>query len=314
MKSVTASRFMTTLHKSVTSASSAGPASGTRVESDRRFIAEEFTPLFYTPAYAMLPDAVRLRYNQLHALCFNEQVAFFEQEMLGPALVALQRCDLPAELAAGLKIFFGEEELHTAMFRALNRRFAPEFYATNPYYFIRVARPWRMLVGAMARRPRTFPLLSWLALLQEERSLHFSKGCLEQKFDIEPQFLVVHRTHLRDEMGHIGWDEELLDWLWPQVGPALRSMNVRLLRWMLGEFFLLPKRSGRRVVEQLVKEFPQLDASALFREMRELKSNAAYLASLYSREITPRAFARFDAHPEFALLAQTLPGYGPPRA
>ena len=300
MKSVTASRFMTTLHKSVTSASSAGPASGTRVESDRRFIAEEFTPLFYTPAYAMLPDAVRLRYNQLHALCFNEQVAFFEQEMLGPALVALQRCDLPAELAAGLK--------------ALNRRFAPEFYATNPYYFIRVARPWRMLVGAMARRPRTFPLLSWLALLQEERSLHFSKGCLEQKFDIEPQFLVVHRTHLRDEMGHIGWDEELLDWLWPQVGPALRSMNVRLLRWMLGEFFLLPKRSGRRVVEQLVKEFPQLDASALFREMRELKSNAAYLASLYSREITPRAFARFDAHPEFALLAQTLPGYVPPRA
>lgn len=289
-------------------ASIAASPSGARMESTRRFIAEEFTPLFHTSAYRLLPPAVSLRYNQLHALYFNEQVAFFEQEMLGPALNALQYCDLPAELAAGLKIFFGEEELHTAMFRALNRRFAPEFYATNPYYFIRVARPWRMLVGAMARRPRTFPLLIWLALLQEERSLHFSKGCLEQKFDLEPQFLVVHRTHLRDEMGHIAWDEELLDWLWPRTGPRLRSMNVRLLRWLLGEFFLLPKRSGRRVVEQLVREFPQLDAAALFRGMRGLKNNAAYLNTLYSREITPRAFARFDALPEFALLARMLSG------
>ncbi len=285
-----------------------------RTGATRRFIAEEFTPLFYTREYAALPDAARLRYNQLHALYFNEQVAFFEQEMLAPALLALQRCHLPAKLAAGLKIFFGEEELHTAMFRALNRRFAPEFYASNPYYFIRVARPWRMLVGAMARRPRLFPLIIWLALLQEERSLHFSKGCLEQKFDLEPHFVATHRTHLRDEMGHVGWDEELLDWLWPRTGPALRSMNVRLLRWMLGEFFLLPKRSGRRVVEQLVREFPQLDAAALLRGMRELKANAAYLNTLYSREITPRSFARFDAHPEFALLAPTLPGYIPPRA
>ena len=281
------------------------------IDFTRRFMAEEFTPLFHTREYRALPDAVRLRYNQLHALYFNEQVAFFEQEMLGPALLALQRCELPAELSSGLKIFFGEEELHTAMFRALNRRFAPELYADDAYFFIRVARPWRVLLGEMARRPRMFPLLVWLALLQEERSLHFSKGCLAQAWELEPHFVAAHRMHLRDEMGHIGWDEELLDWLWPQTGPALRSMNVRLLRWMLGEFFLLPKRSGRRVVEQLVREFPQINAAALFRGMRELKTNTAYLNTLYSREITPRAFARFDAHPEFALLAQTLPGYIP---
>ena len=75
--------------------------------------------------------------------------------------------------------------------------------------------------------------------------------------------------------------------------------------------------SGTRVESDrrfIAEAFPQLDAAALFREMRELKSNAAYLASLYSREITPRSFARFDAHPEFALLAQTLPGDVPPRA
>jgi len=75
--------------------------------------------------------------------------------------------------------------------------------------------------------------------------------------------------------------------------------------------------SGTRVESDrrfIAKAFPLLDAAALFREMRELKSNAADLASLFSREITPWSFARFDAHPEFALLAQTLPGYVPPRA
>lgn len=281
------------------------------IDRSRRFIAEEFTPLFYTREYRTLPDAVRLRYNQLHALYFNEQIAFFEQEMLSPALLALQTGGLPPALAAGLTTFFAEEQLHTAMFRALNRRFAPELYADSPYFFIRVARPWRVLLGEMSRRPRLFPLLVWLALLQEERSLHFSKGCLAQMWELEPQFVAVHRTHLRDEMGHIGWDGELLDWLWPCTSRSLRLVNVRLLRWMIGEFFLLPKRSGRRVVEQLVREFPQLDAAALFRGMRELKTNTAYLQTLYSREITPRAFARFDAHPEFALLARTLPGYVP---
>lgn len=290
---------------------SAATATEARTVFARRFIAEEFTPLFHTPAYGALPEAARLRYNQLHALYFNEQVAFFEQEMLSPALLALQSCALPAQLQSGLATFLGEEQLHTTMFHALNRRCAPEFYAQSHYHFIRVARPWRAVLGAMARRPRTFPLLIWLALLQEERSLYYSKGCLEQRFELDPLFIAAHRTHLRDEMGHISWDEELLDWLWPQVGPVLRSVNVRLLAWMIGEFFLLPKRSGRRVVAQLACEFPQLDPAVLQRAIGDLRNNTAYLRSLYSRDVTPRAFARFDVHPEFALFARTLPGYVP---
>jgi len=114
------------------------------------------------------------------------------------------------------------------------------------------------------------------------------------------------------DLQHIGWDEELLDWLWPRVGHALRWINARLLNSMIGEFFILPKRSGRRVVGHLVREFPQLNAKALYNGLRELGTNAAYLRTLYSREITPRTFARFDALPEFALLARSVPGYCPP--
>jgi hypothetical protein len=282
------------------------------IDHTKYFIPQKFTPLFHTSVYRLLPGAVRLRYNQLHALYFNEQVAFFEQEMLSPALIELTRSSPPANLQAGLRTFFEEEQRHTTMFRALNRRCAPQFYGpADVSYFIRVAPPWRTLLSGLSRRPHVFPLLVWLALLQEERSLYYSKGCLECANDLEPYFVALHRAHLADEVGHIRWDEELLDWLWPRGGRGLRRMNAWLLAWMIREFFLLPKRSGRRVVAQLAREFPQLDAATLQRGMRELDTNAAYLGTLYSREVTPRSFARFDAHPEFALLARTLPGYHP---
>jgi hypothetical protein len=282
-----------------------------RIDHTKRFIAEEFTPLFQTSAYRSLPPAALLRYNQLHGLYFNEQVAFFEQEMLGPALLALQKNSVPANLAKNLREFFDEEQRHTTMFRALNRRCAPELYGSNVYYFIRIAAPCRVMLAEISRRPRLFPLLIWLALLQEERSLFYSRSCVEHASELEPHFVATHRAHLADEVGHIAWDEELLDWLWPQVGRALRWMNVRLLNWMIGEFFVLPKRSGWRVVKRLVREFPQLDAEALDDGIRELETNSGYLRTLYSREITPRSFRRFDAQPEFALLARTLPGYRP---
>jgi hypothetical protein len=146
--------------------------------------------------------------------------------------------------------------------------------------------------------------------MQEERSLYYSQGCLEAE-RLEPQFVAAHRAHLADEVGHVCWDEQLLDWLWPRTPPILRMANARLLHWVVGEFFLMPKRSGRRVVDRLALEFTGLDATALRQAMAGLKDNTAFARTLYSREITPRTLARFDRHPEFALLALKLAGYVP---
>jgi hypothetical protein len=282
------------------------------IDFTKRFIVEEFTPLFHTAEYSGLSTAARLRYNQFHALYFNEQVAFFEQEVLSPALRALTDCALPQELRASVERFHAEEQRHTARFRELNLKCAPEFYAAGPYYFVQIARPLRSLLRGMAAWPQMFPLLVWLALLQEERSLYYSKGCLASSADLEPHFVETHRAHLADEVGHIGWDEELLNWLWPRTGPWLRRWNARLLAWMVGEFFQLPKRSGLRVIAQLAREDPSVDLAALREGMRGLAKQPGYFETLYSREITPRSFARFDAEPEFALLERKLPGYRRP--
>jgi hypothetical protein len=277
----------------------------------RPFIAEIFTPLFHTPSYERFPEAVRLRYNHLHAFYFNEQIAFFEQEMLGPLLLALLESSPPANLAKNLQTFFEEEQRHTARFHALNLRCAPEFYAATPHCFVHVPRYLQPAMAAVSSKPFLFPLLIWLVLLQEERSLFWSKGCLDCATELEPHFVAMHRAHLADEMGHVRWDEELLDWLWPRTSMTIRVLNARLLKWILGEYFLLPKRSARRVVQQLVKEFPSLSIPELDREMDDLKSNSAFLTTLYSSEVTPRAYKRLARDPEFALLAGTLPGYPP---
>lgn len=280
-------------------------------QAEQLFIPEEFTPLYHTGEYGLLPGAARLRYNRLHALYFNEQVAFFEQEMLSPTLRALAQLALPPALAAGVREFHEEEQRHTTMFRALNRRCAPELYLRGDYFFVRIPAAGRATVRLASGQPRVFPLLLWLALMQEERSIFYSKGYIEQAALLEPQFVATHRAHLADEIGHVAWDEELVDWLWPRTAQILRVANARLLNWLVGEFFLLPKRSGWRVVEQLVREFPQLDHEALRRAMSGLGANAAYVRTLYSRAITPRTLVRFERHPEFALLARTLPGYLP---
>jgi hypothetical protein len=277
-----------------------------RIDFARPFMAEEFTPLFHTPLHASLPPAVRLRYNQLSALYFNEQVAFFEEAMLRPGLRALLDGPMPPPLRETLTTFLAEEERHTAAFRALNRQCAPELYRERDCFFIPLAPPARWLLGQLVTRPRRFPLLIWLALLQEERSLYYSKGMLAIASRLEPHFVAIHRMHLADEVGHVAWDEQILDWLWPALSPAGRALNTRLFAWMVREFFHLPKRSAQRVFTQLLREFPQLDARALRDAMRALATNRRYRATLYSRTIAPRAFARFAADPQFALLAHAL--------
>jgi hypothetical protein len=154
-------------------------------------------------------------------------------------------------------------------------------------------------------------MVLWLMLLQEERSMFYSRSILRGREELEPHFVAAHRTHLADEAGHVRWDEDLLDQIWDPCHPVLRRINAELFRWMVGEFFNAPKRGGLQVVSQLTREFPDLTPRlpALRGQVRELARSRTYHQSLYSREMVPRTFARFDQYPEFSFLGRTLYGY-----
>src|SRR5579863_10074370 len=109
----------------------AGLSRETAVDFGKKFIPEELTPLFYVTWYGRLSPEHRLRYNQLQALYMNEQILFFETK-LGPGVMgALLTEPWPDGFVNELQQFWDEERRHSEMFRQLNRRCAPEFYAAR---------------------------------------------------------------------------------------------------------------------------------------------------------------------------------------
>ena len=275
------------------------------VNFGKQFIPEEFTPLSYTQSYLELSNEQQLRYNQLHAFYFNEQIMFFEATLGQCVLDALLRRPWPERVKEALQQLREEERKHTQMFRRLNQMCAPQLYATCDFHFVRVPRPWMAVGNWASNRPSMFPMIVWLMLLQEERSLPYSRGFVRQQAVLEPHFVEVQRLHMADEADHVRLDEELIDALWAPAAPFLRRINARLFSWMLVEFFNTPRRAQLRVVDELVREFPAL--APLRKEMRRqllaLSQDAQYQMSLYSRDIVPETFARFDEWPEFRSLA-----------
>jgi len=284
-----------------------------QVDFSRWFMPEELTPLYFTPAYATLSAARKLRYNQLNALYFNEQTMFFEKTLARNVLGCFLKRPLPDDLKSGLQQFLAEEEQHSAMFLHLNRFCAPEIYTHADFHFIQVPRVAATLLDALSKRPDWFPFLLWLMRLQEERALFFGRAFLRMADLLEPHFVAVQRRHVADEIGHVRWDDALLDWVWPKANPLLRRLNVHFLAWMINEYFTTPKRTAIRVVAALVQEFPPLRPQfpAFCRQLRALKNDSVYRRSLYCADNVPMTFKRFDSCLEFKSLVKAMPGYAP---
>jgi hypothetical protein len=104
------------------------------------------------------------------------------------------------------------------------------------------------------------------------------------------RFHAVQKRHMEDEAEHIGYDEMFIRWLWAESGENVRKINARILAWVLKEFFYLPKRSGWRVVEVWLREFPHLCArrDEFKTAMGDLAENENYLRTLYPRRHLPR--------------------------
>ena len=283
------------------------------IESDRPFLPEAQTPLFHTSVYARLDPAQRLRYNQLHGLYANEQILFFEQALAEDVLGALVRQPLPDHLGESLRRFRDDEAAHSIMFREVNQACAPELYARGDFHFIRVpVGAWHAL-RAIGRRPIRFPLLVWLMLIQEERAIHHGREILRSAPTLEPRLVATHARHLRDEVHHVRWDQEILDWLWPRTSPALRRINAALFRWLVGEFFNVPRRGSVAVVRELARQCPELltELPNMVGAIQGLAASADYHAWVYSRRIVPHTFRRFDRWPEFTGMRRVLRAYAP---
>lgn len=280
-------------------------ASAAEAQGAALFIPERLTPLAFTGIYRDLSAAQRLRYNQLSGLYFLEQTIFFEQCMGRPVLERLAQI-APAPLREHAREFIDEENRHTAWFRELCRDCEPQWYAEEGFRLVKAGALSRAALNFCARRPSHFPCLLWLQIMAEERAQYFSGAFVAGAATLDPRFVEVQRKHLADEGGHIRWDVEFIEWLWPTTPLVVRKVNARFLGWLLREFFHLPKRSGWNVVERFIVECPELATrrADLRDAMRSLAGNEAYLRTLYPRAVFPRTRRLARRWPELCFLEE----------
>ena len=268
------------------------------------YIPEMLTPLYFTPLYADLAEDERLAYNRKHGLYFLEQTIFFEQITGRPVLEQLIRLSPDERISRGAQQFMDDENIHTSWFRALLREVEPEIYRRGDFHLLEVTPLMIHSTRLTARAVRWLPCLLWLQLIAEERSLYFGRCFMEAGEQLDRRFLSVQKRHMADETAHIGYDEVFIGWLWAESGENVRKINARLLEWLLREFFHLPKRSGWRVVESWLRDFPHLWArrDEFKAAMGNLSENENYLHTLYPRRYLPLTTELSAAWPELDFL------------
>lgn len=272
------------------------------------YIPEELTPLSFTPCYAFLTAEQRVSYNRLHGLYFLEQIIFFEQCQGRSGLLWLIKNAPTEDLRREAKDFLVEEDEHSSWFRGLLREVESETYAHTDFHRIDTSAWVQWLTRSLGAGVAWLPALLWLQLMAEERALHFGRCFVRHAEQIDPRFLAVQRKHLADEPGHIRRDLLFIEWLWPATPSWLRHINARILEWLLREFFLLPKRSGKRVIMEWISFHPELEPrrSEIFKDWQELEQNPEFMRSLYPRAALPKTAALASRWPELKFMETFL--------
>ena len=289
----------------------------TPIDRSRWFFCETLTPLYYTSVYRDLGVEHKRRYNQLTAMMANEIIAFMETEFLGAALTAVEsRGDRwqPSDLHAAVRRFRDDERRHAHIWRNLNRLSEPAWYGSADRRLMNIPHGALLAARLIARHPVAFPVVFWVQLVQEERSLEISRRCMRVSPQVmEPRYAAAYGAHLPDEARHVQIDRHLIEHFYRPRSVAVRRASALLFRTVVGMLLVTPVHSTARVVRVLATEYPDLAplVPRMLRELRDLRSSIEYHEMMYSRHTTPVTFALFDEFPEFHQMRAVLRAYEP---
>jgi hypothetical protein len=290
------------------------------IDFTRPFVPEEYTQLYYTPLYKGLHREHRLRYNQLFGIRINEYIMMLEADLVERVLSPLRRHPKVASdptLVRCLDTMIEEERHHYRCFLAFNRSCRPDLFRDRERFFSEL--PWvpRALFGAIGLVAGHLAFALWYLMAMEESSATLARDMVrnpvtETLGPLEPNFVAVHRDHMRDEARHLQIDAVLADLCLVGAGRTVRVLNARLFKSLLGTVTRPTRRgSGVKVVRQLVREMPELSwhEKKMVAAVLALKDDRAFQTSLFNRAALPLTFGVFDRTPELADLGTRMVGY-----
>lgn len=281
------------------------------IDSALRFVPEQLTPLYYTEIYSRsLAERHRIRYNQLFALYLNELAVLFETRLTRAYASLLSQSFISVSLKEQIRQYLADEDRHWRMFNNLNRQAAPELYEHRIFCFVQLSRAASLGINFFNHFSSVLPLNLILIYMGEERTLYYV-DCFEKNSEqLDSRFESVHKIHLEDEVRHLDLDQQVLTLVWERLSPQLRRVNAKLVQYCLREFFTLPKRSGIKIVERLMLEFPELEPMRveLINEMFESARSSSFSRTLFDNSVIPNTIAFFARYQEFRILGEVIPG------
>ena len=286
----------------------------TPIDRSRYYLCETQTPLFYTGVYEQLSQHHQRRYNQLTGMLNNELIDLLETELLSSVLRALEDTPGDRAFASVLRQFRDDEARHAAAWRRLNRLSEPDWYRGGSRRFVRVPSAAVAVARMLARRPTLFPVVFWIQLALEERSIDMSRRCAQlPPRRLEPRYAAIYHAHLQDEVRHVQIDCHLIERFYRDATKGIRWTTAALFERLVGSVLLVPAYSSTVVVNRLAHEHPELAplVPRMIDELRRLETSDDYHAMMYSRRTTPLTFGLFDGFPEFRRIGRTLRSYRP---
>lgn len=273
----------------------------------QKWLPDSLSHITYLPSYSKVSEALRLRYNQLHALCINEMFIWFELEMVLPVMKKLVKDNgHDPVFQEACQSFHDDEVRHSDLFRKLNRTAAPQFYQGNDYYFLnQYGQLSKKLLELTFKFPFVVSSWCWVAIILEERTLMTSKEYLKAKDQVSPAFAKAHILHMIDEVRHVEMDEYIIDRLYKNRSTVSKWIANHLVESFL-KSFQNPRFTPLAIANQLKKEFTSAEDHAMIdliiADIPTLKDNYHYQKQIYGLGATKETQKLLVHYPELASL------------
>ena len=285
-----------------------------QIDHDRFFMPEQLTQLYHTPAYTLLSDKQKLRYNQLFAMRSIEQLMTLEAKFIE---MVLRRTKKSHSVKHDQKLLYcmqemaSEEQQHYRMFYEINRLAEPRIYQDREMYFARFSTFENMALSSLVYIPGINLFLLWILLILEEFSTYVSTAMIKEsrssadRYDLN--FVKVHHEHLKDETRHVKICATLISSLINESTHPVIHLNTFLLRKFMRDY-MTPKRGGIRVIEHLCSEFPDLQGKkkALINSIKAQKQDNVIFNAIQDPECMPCSHTLFTQYPDFRFYDATF--------
>ena len=262
-------------------------------------------PWWYLDSFSALPEEVKLRYNQLHALSVNELFWHLELDFIVKILEKkLADPKLDSDLKRSLVTFCEEERKHSALFKKLNRYADPTLYKNSDSVMRTSAlKKTRFANWLLVEQSGWNLAWLWISVFFEERTLVYGSDYVKDHGpELSSQFRDAHVMHMMEEARHVRMDEVLVNVFYNGASKWQRKFAASIFKKFIWDLSL-PVRSSGAIAEHLKTEF--LDPSVhqaidqCMRDLPKLRQNKAYMNKLFSPDSAKRTHALLRRYSEF---------------